>query len=101
MAEKKTQKEETLLFKGRPLVRSGDTIYYGHPGDRYVALLKILGNENFQDMDLATKVTVQIMSTDPEARIRDRILKKTEKNGLYNALNIASIWLERALSESK
>ena len=47
---------------------------------------------------LPNKVSVQIWSTDDELRPRDRIIKKTEKNNLYDALNIASIWLERQLS---
>ena len=31
--------------------------------------------------------------------MKDRILKKSEKRGLYEAMDIASIWLERALAE--
>ena len=99
MAETKKKKDDSLYYKGRPLVRSGNTIYYGFPGDKYVALLQVVSTEKFQEMELANKVTVQIMATDPEVRTKDRIIKKTEKKGLYNALNIASIWLERALTE--
>ena len=80
-------------------MRSGNTIYYGDMGDKYVAMLQILGDEPFKDTRLPTKVSVQIWSTNDELRPRDRILKKTEKNTLYDALNIASIWLERQLSE--
>ena len=99
MAEK-AKKESVLTYKDKPLVRSGDTLYYGDPTEKYVALLQIQDKEKFNDMELASKVTVQILATDPEVRTRDRIVKKTEKNGLYNALNIASIWLERYLSEN-
>ena len=97
--EKKTTKPGSLTFKGRPLVRSGNTIYYGDPGDAYVAMLQILAEEPFQDIHLPSRVSVQIWATDDTLRPKERIVKKTEKNTLYDALNIASIWLERQLAE--
>ena len=36
--------------------------------------------------------------TDPELKSRDRVVKKSEKNSLYAAMDIAAIWLERALA---
>ena len=50
-------------------------------------------------MQMAEKVQIQLMLTDPEVRMKDRIIKKSEKIGLYNAMDIGSIWLERALNE--
>ncbi|MCI8755603.1 MAG: hypothetical protein HFG18_03310 [Oscillospiraceae bacterium] len=97
--EKKTEQQGNLLYKGRPLVRSGNTIYYGSMTDKYVAVMKINGETEFNGEKLPNKVSVQIWSTDEELRPRDRILKKTEKDTLYDAMNIASIWLERQLSE--
>ena len=96
--EKKITQPGALTFKGRPLVRCDKTIYYGDMGDKYVAMLQILGESPFKDTMLPNKVSVQIWSTDDELRPRDRIIKKPEKNNLYDALNIASIWLERQLS---
>lgn len=29
---------------------------------------------------------------------RDRVVKKSEKDSLYAAMDVASVWLERALS---
>ncbi len=81
------------------MVRSGNTIYYGSMTDKYVAVMKINGETEFNGEKLPNKVSVQIWSTDEELRPRDRILKKTEKDTLYDAMNIASIWLERQLSE--
>ena len=97
--EKKTTKPGSLTFKGRPLVRSGNTIYYGDPGDDYVAMLQILAEEPFQETRLPSRVSVQIWATDDTLRPKERIVKKTEKNTLYDALNIASIWLERQFAE--
>ncbi len=92
------KKNDMLMYKGKPLVRSGNTIYYGNMSDQYVAMLQIMDAVPFQDIMLPSKVTVQVIATDTDLRPKERILKRTEKNGLYSALNIADIWLERALS---
>ena len=84
--------ENMLEYKGKPLVRSGNTLYYGNPAESCVAMLKILSTKDDAEKT-ADRVLVQILST-------DRMIKKTEKNGLYEALNIASIWLERSLNPS-
>lgn len=97
MAEKK--KAKFLSYKGKPLVRCGNTIYYGNMNDSHVVLLQILSSKKVNDLDVADKVTVQLLSTDPDARPKDRIIKKSEKKSLYQAIDIGSIWLELALKE--
>ncbi|MEG1887095.1 MAG: hypothetical protein RR177_03120 [Oscillospiraceae bacterium] len=86
-----------LTYKGKPLVRKGDEIYYGDMADKYVIMLKIVSTKKVKDLDVAEKVLVQLMLTDPELKTRDRIAKKSEKTGLYNAMDIGAIWLERSL----
>ncbi len=86
-------------YKGKPLVRSGDTIYYGSMKDKYVIKIDIKTKKQIGDLEVADKVTVQLMYTDPEIRSRKQIVKTSEKNGLYLALDIADAWLTRALSE--
>ena len=61
-------------------------------------MLQILETKQMGDLELADKVSVQLLNTDPEVRPKDRIVKKSEKKGLYEAMDIASIWLERALN---
>lgn len=97
MAEKK--KAKFLSYKGKPLVRCGNTIYYGNMNDKCVVLLQILSSKKVNDLDVADRVTVQLLSTDPDLRPKDRILKKSEKKGLYQAMDIGSIWLDLALKE--
>jgi hypothetical protein len=99
MAEKK--KAKFLSYKGKPLVRCGNTIYYGNMNDPYVVLLQIVSSKKVNDLDVADKVTVQLLTTDPDARPMDRIIKKSEKKGLHQAMDIGSIWLELALKDSK
>ena len=96
MSETKKKKESFFSYKGRPLVRNGNILYYGNMDGSCVAFLQILGDEKMQDLSVGNKVVVQLLSTDTSLRMKERILKKSEKNGLYEALNIASIWLDRA-----
>ena len=93
MAENKDQ--EFLTYKGRPLVRSGKTLYYGSMSDESVVMLQILSTKKEEDMEMASRVSVQMISTDTTKNPAERILKKSEQDGLYNALDIASIWLDR------
>lgn len=89
-----------LLYKGKPLVRNGNTLYYGYMGDPYVVMLQIMACEDKNDIKTATKVIVQLMSTDRNRDLKDIFIKRSEKTGLYSAMEIASIWLERALQEA-
>ena len=88
-----------LMYKGRPLVRSGNVLYYGSMAEKYVIVMQILSTKDENDMTMAEKIQIQLMLTDPEVRMKDRIVKKSEKIGLYNAMDIGSIWLERAMNE--
>lgn len=85
-------------YKGKPLVRSGDTIYYGSMADKYVVKLDIKSKKTVGALEVADKVSVQLMYTDPEIRTRKQIVKTSEKDGLYLALDIAEAWLNKALS---
>lgn len=86
-------------YKGRPLVRSGDTLYYGSMTEKYVVKLDVKSKKDVQGLQVADKVSVQLMSTDPEIRTRKQIVKSSEKEGLYLALDIADAWLTRELKE--
>lgn len=97
MSEK--QKSPFPMYRGKPLVRSGDTIYYGNMTDKYVIKIDIKTKKTVEDMEIADKCIVQLMLTDPEIRSRKQIVKTSEKNGLYLALDIADAWLTRALTE--
>ena len=92
---------EFFTYKDRPLVRCGNTLYYGDLNEEYVVMLQIMETKPYKDLAMASKVIVQLMLTDPEVRMRDRFLKKSEKDGLWNALDIGAIWLQRALESKK
>ncbi len=94
MSEKKI-----LEYKGRPLRRKDDFVYYGDMGDSHVIVIKVLDKKMVEDLEVATKVLVQLQLTDPDLKSRDKVLKKLEKDSLYAALDIGSVWLERALTK--
>ena len=87
-----------LSYKGHPLRRKDNLIYYGTMAEKYIIMLQVLDTKKVDDMDVATKVSVQLQLTDPDLKSRDRVVKKSEKDSLYAAMDVASVWLERALS---
>ena len=91
---------KTLLYKGRPLMRKDDVIYYGSMADPYIVMMKILETKKVGEEDVASRVSVQLQLTDPSVRSRDRVTKKSEKDGIYSALDVGSVWLERALKQA-
>ena len=70
-----SKKNDLLEYKGHPLMRKDNIIYYGSMSDSHIIMMQILDS----------------------ADMKDRIVKKTEKNSLWSAMDIASIWLDRAL----
>ena len=91
--------KKTLLYKGRPLMRKDDVIYYGSMADPYIVMMKILETRQVGGEQIASKVSVQLQLTDPSVRSRERVTKKSEKDGIYSALDVGSVWLERALKQ--
>ena len=88
----------TLEYKGHPLQRKGNIIYYGSFADKYVIMMQIMDTKKVNDLDIANKVSVQLQLTDATIKSRDRVVKKTEKDGLYAAMDVATVWLDRALA---
>ena len=88
-----------LVYKGHPLRRKDNLIYYGSMADKYIIMLQVMDNKKVDDdLSLATKVSVQLQLTDPDLKSRDRVVKKTEKDNLYAAMDVAAVWLDRALA---
>ncbi len=88
---------EFLTFKGKPLVRSKNVIYYGDMSDKFVTKLEILTSHKDGDLEVADKIKVMLLKNNAEHT--DDIVKSTEKVGMNEAMNFASIWLERALTD--
>ena len=92
------QKAEGLMYKGHPLRRVGNMSYYGSMADPYIVLMQVRETKKVQDLEVATKVSLELQRTAPNLKSRDRIAKRGEKDSLYAALDFGGVWLERALS---
>ena len=90
--------KDGLMYKGHPLMRKDNIVYYGSMADKYIVILQVLESKDFKDLKLSTKVSVQLQLTDQTVRPGERVVKKSEKDGFYTALDVGCVWLERALS---
>ena len=93
-----SEEKKVLTYKGHPLMRKDNMIYYGSMADSHIVMLQILETKKQGDLDIATRVSVQLQLTDPAVKSRDRIVKQGEKEGLFTALDFGAVWLERALA---
>ncbi len=98
MAGTKNAVQEYSTYKGKPLVRCGDELYYGSMEDPYVIRMQIKTKKEVNGIEIADKISIQLMATDPYLSPRKQIVKSSEKNGMFLAMDIAEIWLERALN---
>jgi len=87
-----------LEYKGHPLRRKDNLIYYGSMSDKYIIMLQITETKELEDLNLATRIHVQLQFTDPDLKSRDRVVKKSDKTSFYEAMDVAAVWLERALA---
>lgn len=92
------EKEQILMYKGKPLLRKDNLLYYGYFNDSHIIMMQVMDTKEEKGLKVSTRVRVELQATDPNIRYRDRIVKKTEKEGLYNAMDVATVWLERALA---
>ena len=86
-----------LTYKGHPLRRKDNLIYFGTMAEKYIVMMQILSTKKVGDLDVADKVSVQLQLTAPDLKSRDRVVKKSEKDSLYAAMDVACVWLDRAL----
>lgn len=83
-----------MEYKGKPLVREGNEIYYGYMSDKFYLFMMIMSEKKASrlDMDIPDKVLVQILPTDGSGKVE----KQKMVSGLFEAFDLGSAWLERA-----
>ena len=92
------EKSGTLTYKGHPLRRKDNLIYYGSMADKYIVMIQVMSTEKDGSLELANKVHLQLQFTDPDLKSRDRVVKKSDLPDLFSAIDMGSIWLMRALA---
>ena len=90
-----------LTYKGRPLVRCGKEIYYGSMSEPYVVYLQILTTKKQNDVDVADKIHIVLLSTDESKPLPERIVRQANKVGLFNALSFGDIMLRGQLQKAQ
>jgi len=88
-----------LTYKGKPLVRKDNEIYYGDMSEKFVVRFQILSSKKDGKLDIADKVSIELLKSDTDAPIKERITKQSEKDNLFDALDLGFTWLERALKD--
>lgn len=90
------KKKKLLTYKGKPLIRCGDRIFYGELTDKYILVLDILETKDVKDVKAASKVKIQLMDNTGELG-KGQVYRKTERENLYKAIDIGEWWLQDAL----
>jgi hypothetical protein len=106
MAEAKFVEGQNLMFRGKPLLREGNTFCYGSMSDKYVLFMMVLSNktvkdEKGNDVEVPDKIILQVLSTDTSKPPHERVVKQFDRNGLFDAMDIGLIWLDRLNKEEK
>ena len=82
--------EECLEYKGKPLVRQGDDIFYGDLSEKYYVYMMIMSDKKSPKGDATVPGTIMV-------QLLDSATKKPEKqkitNGLAEAFEFAEAWL--------
>ena len=95
-----SEKNTIFSYKDKALVRCGDVIYYGDMKDKFGVKLEIKSKQNSGDLEIADKVFVKLMSTDPDISPRKAIVKTGEKPNLFLALDLGCVWLQKSLKNA-
>lgn len=81
---------EFIEYKGRPLVRQGDDIYYGDMSDKFYIYMMIMNETETENGTLPTQIMVQLLDSNTKSPKEQKIL-----SGFKDAFDFADAWLER------
>lgn len=99
MTGKKANAAEGLIYKGKPLLRKDNQIYYGNKDDKYIIYMQVQDSTKILDLNISTNILVQLQTNVPLGK--EKVLKKAERDGLYSALDLGEFWLNEAIEDEK
>ena len=102
-----------LTYKGKPLVRKGNDLFYGDLSDEYYLSMMIMSQKKVsvgdQSVEVPDTILVQVCSKDGKP-VKQKLVKeglcskdgkpvkqKLVKEGLYEAFDLGCVWLEKML----
>ena len=92
--------KDYVTYKNRPLIREGNIICYGKPTDPVMLIMTVLTTKKVAGVEVSDQIFIQLQTT-PSNENGITVLKQTEKNGLFEALDIGTIWLDRELKKNQ
>ena len=82
-----------LEYRGKPLVREGDTICYGDMNEKCILILEIMSFKTVNGKEVPKDIFIQVI----DSKNPTKIIKQGKKEGLYDAFSIGLVWLDMAL----
>ena len=86
--------EKILNYKGKPLIRRGDKVYYGNFDEDFMIEMTVVSTKEVLGKEIAGDIVIELKDNKKGSQI-----KKAERNGFYKAMDIAEFWLLDALGE--
>ena len=88
-------KGNILYYKDKPLVREKDTICYGDFTEKCVLVFEIMSYVENEGIKVPGKILIQVISSQD-----GKILKQSDKDGMFEAFNYGMFWYEKILAEA-
>ena len=92
---KETINGSYLMYQGKPLIRQDNAYVWGDMNERAILILFVLSNKEVNGRQVPDNILVQVVSTENT----QNVLKQGQKNGLFAALDIGTVWLKKELGE--
>ena len=92
---------EVLIYRDKPLIRSGNVLYFGDFNENFITRFTILESEKVNDLDMAKKITIELLEKHGESIETAKLTKKAERTSMWAALDIGIYWLEDILEMEK
>lgn len=82
--------DEFVEYKGRPIVRQGDDIFYGDLSEKYYVYMMIMSDKKSPKSDETVPGTIMVQLLDSQTKKPE---KQKVTNGLAEAFEFAEAWL--------
>lgn len=92
------KKKKVLTYKGKPVYKKGNKLFYGNLEDPLILMLEIAETKKVQNINVATKVKFSIQDNNVDEIGTGTNYRSGEREDLYKAFDIGAWWLQDALA---